>query len=312
VSDDPHDELHHVLALDGRVRAVAARTTATAERLRRIHDPSPTVTAALGRVAAGAQLLAATLEKRSGREPVLTVEIDGGGPAGKLVATASPAGWVRAMVANPASAAPPRADGKLDVAAVVGTRGTVRVTRDLGFGRPYAGEVPLVSGEIGEDLASYLTRSEQTPAALALGVHVVPEGRVAHAGGYLIQILPGVSQQEAGEIEERARSLGAVTGRLREGAGPDRWLEHLFPDGWDLVERRSVRFHCGCSRERVDEAVRLVGAEILDELEADARAGDARLTCHFCRTDYLLDLEDVTRLRAEIEAGREDGGRPAH
>ncbi len=293
------DELIRAFALGGRARAVAARTTGAVERLREIHDPSPSVCAALGRVASGALLLAASLEKVSEREPVLTLEVEGNGPAGRFVATASPAGWVRAFVRHPQAQAAPRADGKLDVAAVVGRQGTLTVARDLGIGEPYRGSVPLRSGEIGEDVAAYLVQSEQTPAAVALGVFVVREGRVAHAGGYLVQLLPGVTEQQAQDLEDRVRSLGAVTGQLREGRGPDAWFEHLFPDGIEVLERRPVRFHCGCSRDKVERTLRLLGARVLDELEADARRGAAHLTCQFCRTVYPVSLQDVLRLRAE-------------
>ena len=302
------DTMIRALALGGRARVVAAATTATVERLREIHGTSPTVTAALGRVATGALLLAAALEKVTAREPVLTVEIDGGGPAGRLLATASPSGWVRATVAHPRATAPARDDGKLDVAAVVGTAGRLVVTRDPGIGEPYRGVVPLVSGEIAKDLATYLSESEQTPAAVALGVHVLPEARVSHAGGYLVELLPGVSDAEAEALAARVESLGAVTPRMREGEGPEAWIGTLFPDGYEILDTVPVRFQCGCSRDRVERALKLLGAAEVRELLESSRTEPVTLTCEFCRTPYTVPREDLVRLLAEIE---EETGRPA-
>ncbi len=307
------DGMIRAMALDGRARVVAARTTETVERLRAIHEPSPTVTAALGRVATGALLLAAALEKVTGREPMLTVEIDGGGPAGRLLATASPSGWVRATVANPGATAPPRPDGKLDVAAVVGTEGSLVVTRDPGIGEPYRGVVPLVSGEIARDLAYYLSESEQVPSAVALGVHVLPENRVEHAGGYLVQLLPGVGDDEAAALAARVAELGAVTPRMREGEGPQAWLERLFPGGIEILERVPVRFHCGCSRDRVERALKLLGAGEVRSLLEQSRTEPVALTCEFCRTAYTVPPEDLRRLLAEIEEETgTDAGVPAN
>lgn len=302
------DELIRVLALGGRIRAVAATTTATTERLRAIHDPSPTVTAALGRAATGALLLAASLEKVTGREPLLTLEIDGGGPAGRFLATASPGGWVRAMVAEPRATAEPRPDGKLDVAGVVGTRGHLAVTRDPGTREPYRGVVALVSGEIATDVAHYLDESEQTPAAAALGVFVVPEGQVVHAGGYLIQVLPGVNDEEAAALAERVRALGTVTDRLRAGENHRQWLEHLFPDGFEEVGRTQVRFHCGCSADRVERALKLLGAAELSDLVSQSLAEPVVLTCEFCRTNYPISRDRLGELLLEVETAP---GRPS-
>ena len=187
------DHLVRAIGLEGRARAVVAVTTDTAEALRRIHDPSPEVAAALGRLSTGALLLASSLEKVTAREPMLTIEVDGGGPAGRLLATASPAGWVRAMVANPRAIADGRKEGKLNVAGVVGSDGELVVTRDPGIGEPFRGVVELVSGELARDLAFYLSESEQSPTAVVLGVRTLRGGRVGGSAGLLVQLLPGVS-----------------------------------------------------------------------------------------------------------------------
>lgn len=305
------DFLLRGLALGGRARVVAARTTRTLEALRGIHEPTPTVAAAIGRVATGALLLAASLEKVTHREPVLTLEVEGDGPAGKIWATASPAGWVRALVKNPHIDRPPRPDGKLDVGGVVGASGFLGVARDLGYGQPYRGIVPLVSGEIAEDLASYLNESEQAPAAVGLGVFVGGDRKVGFGGGYVVQLLPGVSDHEAAELHQNLRDLGAVTDRLRAGDGPDEWLTRMFPGGVEVIERRGVEFRCGCSRDRVERALKLLGAAEIEILIAQVEAHPVDVTCEFCRTRYGMPREDLARLRLELESERPRGGAPA-
>jgi len=305
------DELLKVVAFDGRVRAVVAETTQAVEELRRIHDASPTVTAALGRVATGAMLLAASLEKVTRREPVLTLKIAGDGPAGTMMATASPAGWMRALVDNPQAMTPARSDGKLDVRSVVGTSGTVEVARDLGTGVPYQGVVPIVSGEIAEDLVHYLAESEQIPSAVGLGVHVVPEPRVTHAGGYLLQRFPDMAEDEVAELEGRISSLGAVTKRLRDGETLDDLVGELFPQGCQVLERQQVRFHCGCSMDRVERALKLLGAAEISGLIRHSRTEPVSLTCHFCRAAYPVTPDRLKRLLSELASDASQTPPPA-
>ncbi len=295
------DTIIRALGLGGRARAVAAVTTNTAERLRQIHDPSPTVTAALGRIATGTLLLAASLEKTTRREPVITLEIEGDGPAGRFIATASPIGWVRATVEYPAVEADPRPDGKLDVAAVVGTGGRLVVTRDPGIGEPYRGVVDLVSGEIAKDLARYLDESEQTPAAVLLGVFVVPEGAVRHAGGLLVQLLPGVRDTEAEELARRVSELDTITTQLRAGRGPEDWLKTLFPEDLEILDAAPAFFHCGCSRDRVERALKLLGESEIRSLLDRSLVEPVELVCGFCKKVYAVPRDDLARLLLEVE-----------
>lgn len=296
------------VGLGGRVRAVTAVTTATVEELRRIHDPSPSVTAAIGRLATAALLLAAGLEKETRREPVVTVEVDGGGPAGRLTATASPRGWVRAMARRPRAVGRSRLDGKLDVAGVVGRDGDVAVTRDPGFGEPYRGVVRLVSGELAKDIAVYLTESEQTPSAVLLGVFAVPQGRVQHAGGLLVEVLPGVRDDEAEELADRVRELGTITARLREGDGPRTWLARLFPEGCQVLGRTPIRFLCGCSMDRVERALKLLGASEIDDM-IRSEADPVTVECQFCHQTYEVLHDRLLELLEEVDD--ETGGRSA-
>jgi len=297
-----HDHLVRGLGLDGRVRAVAAETTAVARELRRIHQPSRTVTTAIGRLATGALLLAASLEKVTRREPMLTLEMDGGGPAGRMFATASPAGWVRAFVSNPEAVTAPTDDGRLDVGSVIGREGHLSVTRDLGAGRPYRGVVPLFTGEVAKDLAWYLTESEQSPAAVVLSVSVEADGDVSSASGLLLQLLPGVSDDEARRLTDRVHELGSLAAA---GGGPREWLERLFPAGFDDLERRPVEFRCGCSKDRVLTALKLIGAREVGQLLRDAEGGiPTEMTCEFCRTCYPVAIGELRTVLDEIVADR--------
>jgi molecular chaperone Hsp33 len=281
---------------------VAADTTEVAQELRRIHDPTRTVTTALGRLATGALLLAASLEKVTGREPMLTLEVDGGGPAGRMFATASPAGWVRAFVANPQATAAPTPQGRLDVGGVIGREGHLSVTRDAGTGRPYRGVVPLFTGEVAKDLAWYLTESEQSPAAVVLSVEVERHGDVSGASGLLLQLLPGVSEGEAAELTDRIQGLGALAD---VGGGPADWLESLLPGGFDDLETVPVEFRCGCSKDRVLSALRLIGAREVGGLLRDSERGSpTEMTCEFCRTAYAVSAAELRRVLDEIVAAR--------
>ncbi len=294
------DHLVRGIGLEGRVRAVAADTTTVARELRRIHQPSRTVTTALGRLATGALLLAASLEKVTRREPMLTLEMDGGGPAGRIFATASPAGWVRAFVSNPEAIAAPTEDGRLDVGAVIGREGHLSVTRDLGAGRPYRGVVPLFTGEVAKDLAWYLTESEQSPAAVVLSVSVEADGEVSSASGVLLQLLPGVSEVEARRLTDRVHELGPLAAA---GGGPREWLDRLFPADFDDLERRPVEFRCGCSKERVLTALKLIGAREVGQLVRDAESGmPTEMTCEFCRTCYPVAIDELRSVLDEIVA----------
>ena len=295
------DHVLRAMGLGGRARVVAALTSDTSEELRRIHDPSPQVAAALARLATGALLLASSLEKVTRREPMLTLEIDGGGPAGRLIATASPAGWVRAIAANPLAETAVRGGGTLDVAGVVGAEGQLAVTRDPGIGEPYRGVVDLESGDLAKNLAVYLSESEQSPAAVVLGVLVVPEGRVEIAGGMLVQLLPGVSDDEAASLTEHIRELGSLSARIAEGDGPREWLARIFPDGCSMLDRVPAEFFCGCSMERVESALKMLGVGEIRAAMDEENDRRALITCGFCHSEYVLPRDRLVELIKEVE-----------
>jgi molecular chaperone Hsp33 len=278
-----NDYLVRATALDERVRAFALDATGVVGELQRRHDTYPAVTAALGRTAMGALLLAASSLKEE--EQVLTVEVKGGGPAGRIIATANGRGEVRGLVSNPRVHAESR-NGKLNVSGVVGGEGYLSVTRDLGMRETYQGTVELRSGEIGDDLAYYLLQSDQTPSAVGVGVFVVPDGSVEAAGGYMVQLLPGLSDDEVGEIERRVGSLPHPTTLIREGVTPEQVLEAIFPEGFELLDRYPVAFRCPCSRERFESAIASLGADEIRRIIDEEEQPFTEVVCHFCNEAY--------------------------
>jgi molecular chaperone Hsp33 len=189
-------------------------------------------------------------------------------------------------------------DGKLNVAGVVGAEGYLSVTRDLGMRETYAGTVELQSGEIGNDLAYYLVKSEQTPSGVAVGVFVRPDGSVEAAGGYLVQLLPGLQDDEAAEIEARLAALPHPTRLIQEGTPPEGVLERVFPDGWELLDRYPVAFRCRCSRERFESVIVSLGEAEIRRI-IDEEANDAtEVVCHFCNQAYHYSAADMAAILA--------------
>lgn len=277
--------------MNGLVRAFAIDSTGVVGELMRRHLTSPVVTAALGRLSTGALLFGAMLKEA---DHMVTIRIQGDGPAGTLLASANATGGVRGLVANPQPDVDQVRDGKLFVRGAVGTSGFLTVTRDLGLGQPYVGTVEIVSGEVGEDLAHYLARSEQIPSAVGIGVFVQADGSVEAAGGYLVQLLPGIDDSQAERIETAIRDLPHPTTMLRSGESPHRILERIFADDFQVLDERDVRFECACSRDRAVRAIRMLGSDAVSEMiEEGAERGGAEVICEFCTERYLIPLEEL-------------------
>ena len=290
------DYLVRATALDGKVRAFALRATGLVEELRDRHDTSPAVTAALGRTAMGSLLMAAASLKEP--DQLLTVEIRGGGPAGRILCTANGRGEVRGMVSNPHAHAESVHPGKLNVAGVVGTAGYLSVTKDLGMKEPYRGTVELQSGEIGDDFAYYLVQSEQTASAVGLGVYTTRETLVDAAGGFLVQLLPGLSEEEIVAIEREVAALPHPTRLIRDGLAPEQVLEKIFPAGYELLDRYPVGFACPCSPERFEAAIVSLGREEINRIIEEEENDYTEVVCHFCNEAYKFEPADMQRILA--------------
>jgi molecular chaperone Hsp33 len=293
------DRLIHATAADATVRALAVNSTGLVAEACRRHRTAPTSSAALGRLLSGALLLGRTYKDLER----LTLQVRGDGPIGAVVAEATAHGTVRGYVRHPEADAPPTPLGKLDVRAVVrgAGGGLMHVIREAGYEiglskEPYYGSVPLVSGEIGEDLAHYLVTSEQINSAVSLGVFVEPEeGRVTAAGGFIIQAMPGIAEETVAALEASVRSAPHVTQILRAGGGAEDLLEAALGGlGFEVLEEAPVAFRCTCSFERAVNIVSALDrAEVEDMLREDK---GAEMTCHFCNEVYFLDaqvLEDI-------------------
>lgn len=275
--------------MNGRVRAFAVRTTVLVEELRRRHDTWPTATAALGRTLTAGAMMGAMLKG----EERLTIQVKGNGPLGQIVVDANAKGEVRGYVNEPHVHLPSNSMGKLDVAGAVGREGFLHVTKDLGLKDPYRGSVPIISGELGEDFTYYFAVSEQTPSAVGLGVLVAPDNSVIVAGGFIVQILPGLSDEELTMIEQAVGAMPPVTSLLDQGLELDEMLRRLLPDV-EILEQMDISFQCHCSRERVEQTLVSLGKSELEQLiEED---GQAEVVCHFCNEKYTFEKEELQQI----------------
>ena len=294
------DQLIRATAADGGIRAVGVITTRLTQEARQKHKLSYVATAALGRAMSAGLLLVSNMKTQESR---INIRIKGKGPLGGLLVDAGIDGTVRGYVENPSVELPPNARGKLDVGGAVGRDGYLYVVRDVGYGYPYSSTVELVSGEVGEDIAHYLATSEQTPSALLVGVFVGAEG-VTASGGILLQVLPQAARDEAlvAKLESRVSKLSGFTPLLREGKTLPEIFNQLLGDmGLEILpEIQMVRFHCGCSFERVLGALKMLGEEELQDMIAEDDGAEA--TCHFCGEVYQASSEDLAQLIEDLRA----------
>ncbi|MCJ8015054.1 Hsp33 family molecular chaperone HslO [Paenibacillus sp. KQZ6P-2] len=283
------DRLIRGTAMGGRIRAFAVRTTALVEELRQRHDTWPVATAAMGRTLTAAAMMGAMLKG----EERLTIQVQGNGPIGQVVVDANAKGEVRGYVNEPHVHLPSNSMGKLDVAGAVGREGFLNVIKDLGLKEPYRGSVPIISGELGEDFTYYFAVSEQTPSAVGLGVLVAPDNSVIVAGGFIIQLLPGLSDEEITVIEQAVGTMPPVTSLLDQGLELDEMLRRLLPDV-EILEQMDIRFQCQCSRERVEQTLVSLGKSELEQLiEED---GKAEVVCHFCNEAYTFKKDELQQI----------------
>lgn len=289
------DMLIRGTAMGGKVRAFAVRTTALVEELRRRHDTYPTTTAALGRTVTAASMMGAMLKG----EEKLTIQVQGDGPVGQIVADANAKGEVRGYVKNPHVHLPSNSFGKLDVAGAVGTTGFIHVTKDLGLKEPYRGSVPIVSGELGEDFTYYFAVSEQTPSAVGLGVLVDTDSSVIVAGGFIVQLLPGLSDEEINAIEQAVGQMPPVTSLLDQGMELDEMLRRLLPD-IQILEEMDIHFSCQCSQERVERTLISLGKVELTTLLEDEE--EIEVVCDFCNEPYSFSNVEIEGLIKQIDS----------
>ena len=286
------DTLVRGTSMDGAIRVLAAVTTDMANEAVRIHNTYPVATAALGRLLTGAALMGATLKNET---DTLTMQIKGDGPLQTVVAVGDAQSRVRGYVGNPYVQRPLNDKGKLDVGGAVG-EGFLTVIRDLGLKEPYIGQVPLVSGEIAEDISYYYSQSEQIPTAVGLGVLVDVDNTVLASGGFMIQMLPGSTDEMAKKLENILENLPPVTKLINDGIT----AEELFfrvTEGFDMLMDNNFvtpKYECKCSKERMEEALISIGAKEIEDIIKEQ--GEAELTCHFCDNKYKFSREELEDL----------------
>ncbi|PRO64407.1 Hsp33 family molecular chaperone HslO [Alkalicoccus urumqiensis] len=291
------DYLVKALAYDDKIRIYAIRSTDMVKEAARRHDTWRTVTAALGRALTAGTMMGCMLKG----DEKLTVKIEGNGPASPIIVDAQAQGSARGYVTN-SHVDPERYDsGKLNVAAAVGTEGSLSVVKDLGMRDHFTGNVPLVSGELGEDFTYYFATSEQTPSSVGLGVVIGKEDIVEGAGGFILQIMPGADDEILDEVESRLQALPPVSSMIRRGDTPEQIVEQLAGSGnYRILETKDTWFECQCSKERIVTALYSLDDEELSAMIHED--GGAETTCHFCREQYWISKEELENILSEKQS----------
>ncbi|EXG87021.1 disulfide bond chaperone [Clostridium sp. ASBs410] len=286
------DYIVRATAGDHQIRAFAATTRELVEQAREAHNTSPIATAALGRLLTAGSMMGIMMK---GEDDLLTLKIQGSGPMEGLTVTADSKGNVKGYVYNPGVMLPPNQAGKLDVGGAVG-EGVLSVIKDIGLKEPYVGQTILVGGEIAEDLTYYYASSEQTPSSVALGVLMNRDNTVKQAGGFIIQLLPGASEEIIGGLEKKLGEITSITDLLDQGNTPEMILEHILGEfGLELMEQVPTHFYCNCDKARVEKALISIGRKELQEMIDEGKS--IEVNCHFCNKNYEFTVEDLESLR---------------
>ncbi|MBS4762235.1 Hsp33 family molecular chaperone HslO [Carnobacteriaceae bacterium zg-ZUI252] len=292
------DYLVKALAFDGQIRAFAVDATQTVKEAQRRHDTWHTASAALGRTMVGALLLGYNLKG----EEKLTVEVNGNGPGGKIVVDSNGKGQVRGYISNPKVALPLNAKGKLDVRGCVGTSGTLTVRKDLGMREPFSGQVPIVDGELGEDFTYYMALSEQTPSAIGVSVLVDTDDCVRTSGGFMIQVMPGATDETISEIERRIAKMPQISDLMDSHHSPEDILTLILgEENVKFLDKLPVSFYCDCNKEKFEKGLMTLGVHDLQEMKEED--GGIEVTCHYCNDKYYFDEDDLQNIIDTIQAG---------
>ena len=282
------DYIVRATAAEGQVRAFAAVTTELVETAKNAHNTSPVATAALGRLLTAGAMMGVMMK---GDRDLLTLRMEGDGPIGGLLVTADSKGDVKGYAFNPDVMLPPNAQGKLDVGGSLGV-GVLSVIKDIGLKEPYVGQTILVSGEIAEDLTYYFATSEQVPSSVALGVLMNRDNTVRQAGGFIIQLLPGASDEMIDKLEERLNTMDSITSLLDAGKTPEEILDALLGDfGLEILDRMPTRFHCDCEKSRVEKAIISIGKKEINDMIEEGKP--IEVSCHFCNKIYTFSVDDL-------------------
>ena len=284
------DYIVRATAGEGQIRAFAATTQNLVEEARQRHNTSPVATAALGRLLTAGVMMGSMMKNDS---DVLTIQIKGDGPIGGLTVTADVNGNVKGYVENPDVMLPPK-NGKLDVGGAIGI-GLLNIIKDMGLKEPYVGQTILVTSEIAEDLTYYFANSEQVPSSVGLGVLMNIDNTVRCAGGFIVQVMPFVTDEVLTKLEENIKKISSVTSMLDEGCTPEQMLEHVL-EGLDVVvtDTLPAAFQCNCSHERIEKAIISIGKKDIQEMIDEGK--EVEVKCHFCNTAYTFSVEELKEI----------------
>ncbi|MBR5113645.1 MAG: Hsp33 family molecular chaperone HslO [Clostridia bacterium] len=280
-----------MISQDGTLTVMAIDSTDIVAFAEKVHRTSAVTSAALGRLLTAASMMGAVMK---GKDDSLTVRLNGNGPAGPVIAVSDSDGNVRGYISEPVIEIPLNKKGKLDVAGAVGTDGTLTVMMDLGLKEPYIGQIPIVSGEIAEDITAYYAQSQQTPTVCALGVLVNPDLTIRAAGGFMIQLLPTADDDTITKVEECIKDIPPVTNMLTSGLTPEKICRTVLKGfDLDLLDEFSPEYRCDCSRERF---ARGIASLENSELEEMAQEEFTEVQCHFCNKKYRFTPDEIRAL----------------
>lgn len=278
-------------AADNQIRFFAATTRDLVEKARQIHQTSPVVTAALGRLLTAGAMMGSMCKNDT---DVLTLQIKGDGPIGGLTVTADAQGNVKGYAYENMVMIPASKKGKLDVGTAIG-KGVLSVIKDIGLKEPYVGQTDLVSGEIAEDLTYYFATSEQIPTAVALGVLMNHDNTVRQAGGFIVQLMPYASEDVIEALEKALERFTSMTNELEKRGTVEKVMEFLFEEmGYKIYDTIETKFFCNCSRERVEKAVISIGKKEIKEMIEEAKP--IEVNCHFCNKKYSFSVEELKNM----------------
>ena len=282
-----NDYMIRATAADGQIRAFAATTKEMVETAKNAHNTSPIATAALGRLMTAA-MMGSDLK---GEGELLTLRIEGDGPIGGLLVTADGKGDVKGYAFNPDVMLPPNAQGKLDVGGSLGL-GVLSVIKDIGLKEPYVGQTQLITGEIAEDLTYYFATSEQVPSSVALGVLMNKDNTVRQAGGFIIQLLPGASDEIIDRLEAKLSGISSITSLLDAGKTPEEILTDILGEfGLEILKKMPVQFHCDCERSRVEKAIISIGRKEIQDMIDEGK--EIEVNCQFCNKHYKFSVDEL-------------------
>ena len=298
------DRIVRATAANGSIRAFCATTRDLVEYARSIHETSPVVTAALGRLLTAGAIMGSM---QKGEDDLLTLQLRGAGPMKGITVTADSKANVKGYPIVNDVLLPANSRGKLDVAGAIGV-GILTVIKDMGLKEPYSGQVELISGEIAEDLAYYFTSSEQVPSAVALGVLMNKNNTVKQAGGLIIQALPGAGDEELTYLEEKLSAIPSMTQMLDEGMSPEEILEDILGDkGLEILDTVPTAFKCNCDRARVEKVVISLGRSELKKIVDEGEP--IELKCHFCNKAYSFSTEELGNIYNSLKDNGGKGGK---